>query len=1079
LTTTFSIRVLCASLATSLMLSPLARAEDIDLFTNPAAPPGIAPNILIVLDNSSNWNRNDQGWTDPLTGINPFKQGQAELRALRTLMDDPLMTEGINFGLFMFNSGGSGEPDSGYPRFHIRPMNQVNKDAFKELIGDASCVDGPNSLNGSPNCIFKNFSTASEQTNAASTRYSAALFEAFKYFGGFTDPQHAHLSPPVPGTPIDRTHFGQQRYGALAANTDRDAWQDASTKTHWMSPLDSLGNADCAKNYLVFIGNGYPSQDVLDSLLTGINGNATTPAGFGNKGWKVANWSKYMRATDVNAALGRQYITTYTIDVFNTKPDPNNQGLLLDRMAFFGGGRPFQAKSETDILNALKEILTEIQSVNSVFASASLPINATNRSQNENQVFIGMFRPNAQAQPRWFGNLKQYQIALFGTDAKLADKNGLETISASTGFVQACATSFWTVDSGNYWEFNPESTGACTTSGTLLTSDSPDGSVVEKGGAGEVLRRGNNPSAVAPFTVNRTMFTCNLFPCGSMVPFNDTNVAAGSTGALTPLENTAIVDYTYGKDVRDENGNNFVAPAGIGIPAGINEPRPSIHADIAHSRPLPVNFGGTRKVEVFYGANDGPLRAVKGETGQELWSFVAPEHHSKLKRLYANSPLIQYPNQPVLPTNRQKDYFFDGSLGLYQNADNTKVWIYSTMRRGGRMIYAFDITNSTPVLKWSFGCPNLTDDTGCVGGSGAEMIGQTWSVPNVAFLRGYSTTTPVVIVGGGYDACEDSDTASTTCVAPKGGKVFVLDADTGVQVKPGGFDVDGPVAADVTLLSRFFFTLGGNSFVDTAYVATTRGTIYRLDFINKTSGAPLAPAAWPAPTKVAFTTGANRKFLFGPSALSIGRNVYLALGSGDRERPLISNYPYLTPITNRFYMAIDDLTSTDLDLDGASMTNFTAATDCDSVMAAGQRGWYMDENAGTGEQTVTSSVIFGGTIFFSTNRPLPTVDGTCATNLGEARGYAVNLFNASGVIGTGSICGGDRSGVFTGGGIPPSPVVGTVPVALPDGSSKPINVLIGGIDLKTGEGSPIGAQQPPVPIRQVRSRVYWYPAGDR
>ena len=60
---------------------------------------------------------------------------------------------------------------------------------------------------------------------------------------------------------------------------------------------------------------------------------------------------------------------------------------------------------------------------------------------------------------------------------------------------------------------------------------------------------------------------------------------------------------------------------------------------------------------------------------------------------------------------------------------------------------------------------------------------------------------------------------------------------------------------------------------------------------------------------------------------------------------------------------------------------------------------------------------------------------------------------------------------------------GTVPVQLPNctgpNCSKSINVLIGGIDLKTGGGSPIGAQQPPVPIKQIRSRIYWYPQGER
>ena len=73
------------------------------------------------------------------------------------------------------------------------------------------------------------------------------------------------------------------------------------------------------------------------------------------------------------------------------------QSALLFNMARVGGGRCFQATSEEAIINALRQILIEIQSVNAVFASASLPINATNRSQNENQVFIGMFRPDADA----------------------------------------------------------------------------------------------------------------------------------------------------------------------------------------------------------------------------------------------------------------------------------------------------------------------------------------------------------------------------------------------------------------------------------------------------------------------------------------------------------------------------------------------------------------------------------------------------------------------------------------------------------------------------------------------------------
>ena len=67
--------------------------------------------------------------------------------------------------------------------------------------------------------------------------------------------------------------------------------------------------------------------------------------------------------------------------------------------------------------------------------------------------------------------------------------------------------------------------------------------------------------------------------------------------------------------------------------------------------------------------------------------------------------------------------------------------------------------------------------------------------------------------------------------------------------------------------------------------------------------------------------------------------------------------------------------------------------------------------------------------------------------------------------------------LFRSGGLPPSPVVGTVPVKQPDGSTKPISVLIGGINLDGNNSSPIGLQQPPIPIKSIRSRLYWYNKG--
>jgi type IV pilus assembly protein PilY1 len=1051
-----SVRMTCAAFAASLAFGS-ACAEDIDLFTSASGGTGQEPNILIVLDNSANWSRADQQW--PIG-----KQGESELRAIYNLLGDSAVGTNINLGLMMFSSSGGGEPAGGYVRFHIRNMNADNKAAFRQLIGDATCLDGLNTLNNTPNCILKNFDNPTEKIGSASSNYSGVMFDVFKYFGGYTDPAHATLDQA--GTPTDRNHFGPLRYGAPDPKADRDAYTNG-TKTSYASPIRADGTNSCAKNFIIFIGNGYPANDAAATLLTGINGDAAVPAPIGSKSNRAANWAKYVFTTDVNSVLGTQNVRVYTIDVFNAKPDPDNQTPLLKGMAKYGGGRYFEAKNEESILAALKEVIIEIQAANSVFASASLPINATNRSQNENQVFIGMFRPDPDAKPRWYGNLKQYQIALFGGDARLADKDGKEAIAATTGFVQACASSFWTVASGTYWNFSPDSQGTCGTVANSAFSDLPDGPTVEKGGAGEVLRRGNNPSATAPFGwTNRTMYTCGTQPCGSLTSFDTASVTQARTGAATLLENTGIVEFTRGKDVNNEDGN----VTALGLPI-TDEPRPSIHGDIAHSRPLPVNYGGSRGVVVYYGANDGTFKAVEGATGKELWSFVAPEHHSKLKRLYQNTTLITYPGLSG-PGALPKDYFFDGASGLYQNADNSRVWIFPTMRRGGRMLYAFDVTNTTPVLKWSKGCPRLDTNDGC--SSGFEGIGQTWSGTNVAFVDGYSTTRPVVIVGGGYDACLDVDSPTTTCSATSmGSKVYVLDADTGAIVGTP-FNTDAPVAADVTLINRDF--IGG---VDHAYVADALGSMYRIDFADPSTGLARAPGSWTI-TKIAYSNTGNRKFLFAPAALVVGLKVYLAVGSGDRERPLRTNYPFTTPITNRFYSFVDSFTNTAYDLNGSTLENFSSATGCATTVTTGKNGWYMDlADGGIGEQTVTSAVIFGGTIFFSTNRPVPPAIGSCTTNLGEARGYAVNLFNASGVIGTGQLCGGARSGIFTGGGIPPSPVVGVVPVVQPDGTSKPTNVLIGGIDLERGSGSPIGAQEPKVPLKQIRSRVYWYPQGDR
>jgi Tfp pilus tip-associated adhesin PilY1 len=826
------------------------------------------------------------------------------------------------------------------------------------------------------------------------------------------------------------------------------------------------------------------SRSVITVTPTGTSATPGSEARFADE------WAKYLFTTDVNSAVGQQNVQIYTIDVFKDAQDARQTALLLS-MAKYGGGKYFHASNEQAIINALRQIIIEIQSVNTVFAAASLPISATNRSQNENQVFIGMFRPDAGAKPRWYGNLKRYQIALFGSDAKLADANTppQEAVSSTTGFIQPCAVSFWTSASGSYWDFSTDSGGTCTLVAGSTFSDSPDGPQVEKGGAAEVVRKGNNPpttDATPTYALNRTTYTCTG-ACASLVSFDTTNVTQANVGAADATEHARIVSHTRGVDVSDENQKT-----GESATPGNTDTRPSLHGDVAHSRPLPINYGGSTGVILYYGANDGIFRAVRGADGKELWGFVAPEHFGALKRLHDNSPLIDYGySPPPSPTPTKKDYFFDGTAGVYQtfNSDNTAntVWIFPTMRRGGRMVYAFDVsTPATPTLKWRKGCtdPSMTDTASC--STGFTQMGQSWAVPAVATVKGFTNgggaeagkDAPLVIMGAGYDTCEDTDSSSTTCSSPKGNRVFVLNADTGAIVRT--FNTDRSVAADVTLVDRDF-----DQRADHAYVADTGGSIYRIDFIDPSTLASRAEADWTI-TKIAYTSGGGRKFLFPPAALPAGNKTFLTITSGDRERPLISNYPYVDDVRNRAYMLIDTYLTVGLPINLDDPDNLRIVTNDNScsttvpngTAGSGNLGWRFTFGAdflGTrGEQGVTSSLIFGGLVFFSTNRPLPTAPGACDQNLGEAKGYAVNLLNGSGAVGVPGLCGGTRSAIFTGGGLPPSPVTGTVPVG-----GKPVTVMIGGINREGGASSPIGAQKVKPTITQIRSRIYWYRQGDK
>ncbi|NPC56711.1 pilus assembly protein [Caenimonas soli] len=1034
----------CAGAFAALAWMSPAQADDIDIFMAGTTGGG-KPNIMIMVDNSSNWARSAQDWPD-----NGGKQGAAELQALINVLNAKAWDANMGFAGFT----GSGSSAGGYIRFGLRDMlTAANKTALTNIL----------------NHIKADINSPAEKVN--DNAEAAALYEVYKYFKAQSPFRGGYVSGNDPASNVDKdNNLGNPSSGT---NKPTAFAQGLNSEFALKSNGNYLGPVanSCGNNHVIFVVNN--AQGLIPTgsqSYESVSAGDPLPllAGVSDVSW-TDEWARM---------LYQNGITVHILDAYNKQHNVSHSA-VLQRAAISAGGMYFAVKNQADIEIGFDKILAQINAVNSNFAAASLPISATNRSQSLNQVFIGMFRPNTTAEPRWLGNLKQYQLIKTASGAiDLGDVLGTGVVNLQTGFVTGCAISHWTSDSGSFWtdtRDNALSRSGCTVYPTLngvtgsQWSDMPDGPVVEKGGVAEVIRKGNNPSvtnASPTWTVSRSIQTYSTSTTSKLEPITTTN-----TGWSTTMLNW-VKGYDDGTSTVVDGVTTYPYSEFI-TPSATARTRPSLHGDVIHSRPLPVNYGtATYGVTVYYGSNDGMFRAVDAATGQERWAFVAPEHYTKFQRLHDNSPFLNFPNVPAALTPKSKDYFFDGSVGIYQTADNSKVWIFPSQRRGGRMLYAFDVTNPTaPTLKWRVGCPNLTDNTGCT--TGFENMGQTWSIPSVAFLKGHSTTTPVVVVGGGYDSCEDTDDASPTCASRKGTGVYIINADTGALIKhldtPGG-----SVVADIAMSDA-----NGDRSVDYAYAVTTTGDIWRIDFSNATL-VPQADAAWSI-RKVAYTTGGGRKFLYPPALLRTSTKMYVAVGSGDREHPLSSQYPYDDQITNRFYVYLDDLTvpassttatAVNMDTD-TGMKNFTDATASTCATpgvtpSSGLKGWYMGL-PGRGEQSVTSALIAAGMVTFNTNRATPGGTNACTNPLGEARGYWVNLFNASGSIGVSSAtCGGSRSSVFAGGGLTPSPTLATVRVG-----DKDETVAIGAAQRSGGASAGIAPQEVKPPISSKRKTIFW------
>ena len=354
------------------------------------------------------------------------------------------------------------------------------------------------------------------------------------------------------------------------------------------------------------------------------------------------------------------------------------------------------------------------------------------------------------------------------------------------------------------------------------------------------------------------------------------------------------------------------------------------------------------------------------------------------------------------------------------------------MRRGGRFLYAFDVTDPTaPTFIWKQSSAQV------------PSLGQTWSEARVVRLKGHAN--PAIIMGGGYDPAEDQAPRGDITM---GDSIIVLDAFTGDVLKVFT-EPDRPVAADISVVDSDY-----DGFIDRAYAVDLGGTIYRIDLEQQTAdGLASGVADWEATELANLGSAESRKFFFAPDVVLTKSYAIVLLGSGDREKPLAEG------TQDYFFAVIDSNLGKGIagDIEPIEMTDLVSPDAYASTVEAS-------------EKVVNAPLTIGGVTYFGTNRPTPADPQSCSANLGEARSYQFPL-----------ICKTPTFTTLEGGGLPPSPVGGVVEITYIDPLTgeevtRHVPFIIGGDNEKH---SPIEASRVRIAVPPRRTKIYWHTETER
>ena len=314
---------------------------------------------------------------------------------------------------------------------------------------------------------------------------------------------------------------------------------------------------------------------------------------------------------------------------------------------------------------------------------------------------MGMFRPDGDAKPRWRGNLKQYQ---FGLDAhrqrcRWSIATGTPAISASTGFISPNAVVV--LDRAEHVLEQPAARHAA------VGSDSPDGEVVEKGATAQRTARGLRDRAG---------------PRAASSPASAARRHAARRQRRDALRQRATRSITDSDARRHDGADRASRPDRLGArhrqrrrraraATSRDDGASPVHGDVLHSRPAVVNYGGST----------GVGRVLRRQRRHAARRQRQPDRHRRRARSCgASCPRRCSASSTGCATTRRRSACparrrprrrrrattsstarSASTRSSTPTAASSRRSSTSRMRRGGRLLYAFDVTDpAAPTLLW-------------------------------------------------------------------------------------------------------------------------------------------------------------------------------------------------------------------------------------------------------------------------------------------------------------------------------------------------------------------------------------------